>query len=362
VSPNGTPPQAGEAVRPTWRESKDGARSSLEVARSVQPQYTRSRMYPSETQPIGIRELVLRVAALGGVLVALLAALILLVRPWYLHWGATPDEYAGVLPGDELSPGAVNDTRAIDIAAPAANVFAWVAQLGQNRAGFYSYTTLENLVGCRMPDVRRLDPALQQWRLGDKLWMYPPDQLGGMGHATLLRHDPGRVLVFGTHTPLDPPGSAPTGLWSFVVEPTGDHSARLLTRGSGGAMPSLLGQAFTRTLFEPLHFAMERRMLEGIQGLAEGHPISRLTDSLQLLSWAAVLALFIGSGVLVLIGSNPERHLLGFAAAGVAFQVVTLIQPMPIVGLMLVIALGLFIGPRSRDRAPESRNLAKQES
>lgn len=322
----------------------------------------RRRIDPSEAQTIGIRQFVLRLAALSGVLVALLATLMMLVRPWYLHWGATPDEYAGVLPGDELSPGPVNDTRAIDVAAPAERVFAWVSQLGQNRAGFYSYTTLENLVGCRMPDIRRLDPALQQWRLGDKLWMYPPDQLKGMGHATLLRHDPGRALVFGTHTPLDPPGSAPTGLWSFVVEPTGEHSARLLTRGSGGAMPSLLGQAFTRTLFEPLHFAMERRMLEGIRGLAEGHPISPLTDSLQLLAWAAILALFIGCGVLVLIGSRPKRHLLGFAAAGVAFQIVTLVQPLPVVSLALVLALGLLIGPLSRDPALGAGDLLKQES
>jgi hypothetical protein len=66
--------------------------------------------------------------------------------------------------------------------------------------------------------------------------------------------------VFGTHSSLDASGSAPTGRWSFVVEPTRRQSARLLTRSSGGATRTWLGQAFTRTLFEPLHFAMERRM------------------------------------------------------------------------------------------------------
>lgn len=80
-----------------------------------------------------------------------------------------------------LSSGPPYETRAIDILAPAEQAFAWVAQLGQNRAGFYSYTALENLVGCEMPDVRQLDPALQEWTPDDKLWMYPPDELDAWG-------------------------------------------------------------------------------------------------------------------------------------------------------------------------------------
>jgi hypothetical protein len=320
----------------------------------------RPRMIARETQVATVRRFGQRLAALLGVLAVLLAALLWVVRPWYLHWGATPEEYGGVLPGDELSPGPVNDTRAIEIAAPAERVFAWVSQLGQNRAGFYSYTALENLVGCKMPEVRHLDPALQRWSVGDKLWMYPPQQLQGMGHATLLRYDPGRALVFGTHTPLDPPGSPPTGLWSFIVTPTGDESARLLTRGSGGSMPSLLGRAFTRTVFEPLHFAMERRMLEGIRALAEGRPISPVTDTLQLWAWAVTFALFIASGVLALIRTRPAQHLLGFAAAGVVFQVLTLVQPTPIVSVSLVIALGLLAWPLPR-QAP-AKDLLEQES
>lgn len=317
-------------------------------------------MKATEPQLAGVRRFALRLTVLLGVLATLLAALLVVVRPWYLHWGATPAEYRGVLPGDELSPGPVNGTRAIDIAAPAERVFAWVSQIGQTRAGFYSYTALENLVGCKMPDVRRLDPALQRWSVGDKLWMYPPDQLQGMGHATLLRFEPGRALVFGTHTPLDPPGSPPTGLWSFIVAPGADQSARLLTRGSGGAMPSLLGRAFTRTVFEPLHFAMERRMLEGIQALAEGHPISRVTDTLQLSAWVMTFALFVASGLLALLGSRPVRHLLGFAAAGVAFQVVTLLQPAPTVSISIVIVLGLLIGPLPRDRKAHAADVLGQ--
>jgi hypothetical protein len=40
--------------------------------------------------------------------------------------------------------------RAVTIDAPVEDVWPWLAQIGQDRAGFYSYEWLENLAGCRM--------------------------------------------------------------------------------------------------------------------------------------------------------------------------------------------------------------------
>ena len=55
-------------------------------------------------------------AAIGT---AALAAYWLIVRPWHLRWGATDDEVAKPLPGDELEPDpAIQMTRAITIDAP----------------------------------------------------------------------------------------------------------------------------------------------------------------------------------------------------------------------------------------------------
>lgn len=288
-----------------------------------------------------------RVAALAGVFSALMLILIAWVRPVYESWGATSTEQTQPLPGDGLVAGPVRETRAIAIAAPAARVFAWVAQLGQDRAGFYSFELLEDLAGCEMPNVQHLDPALQRWSVGMKLWMYPPDELDGMGHATLIYHDPGRALVFGTNVPTDPPGSAPTGTWSFVVEPTGTEASRLITRASGGAMPTLLGAAYNLAVFEPVHFVMERRMLEGIRGLAEGRPITRTDDALLLSTWLGTFAAFVAAGVLALWGSHFWRRLLAFAAAGVAFQIVTLAQPSPPWSVGLVLLLALLLRPGS---------------
>ncbi len=284
----------------------------------------------------------LRIGALAFAFAVLIGVLLSTVRPWYSIWGASQAEVGAHFPGDELSPNGERGTRAVSIAAASDQVFAWVSQLGQNRGGFYSYELLEDLAGCEMPNVGQLDPALQRWAPGDKLWMYPPDKLDGVGYATLLEYQPGRALVFGAHTLPDAPREPPSGTWSFIVQSTGERSSRLIVRGSGSPTPNLLGVAFNRGVFEPLHFAMERRMMEGIRGLAEGRPISRLRDALTLSSWVVTFGIFFAAAVLVVIGARWRGRLMAFVAAGVLFQVLTLAQPSPLLGIPLVLVLLLF--------------------
>ena len=95
-------------------------------------------------------------AALGAA--GALAAYVFLVRPWHLKWGATDEETKMILPGDELfEHPQLNATHAITINAPVKKVWPWLVQIGQNRGGFYSYTWLENLVGCDMHNADARD-------------------------------------------------------------------------------------------------------------------------------------------------------------------------------------------------------------
>jgi hypothetical protein len=304
----------------------------------------------------------LRLGALALAFAALVAVLLGLLRPWYTSWGASPAERRATLPGDSYTPHAPRETRALGIAAPGHQVFAWVSQLGQSRAGFYSYELLEDLAGCEMPSSSVLDPALQRWEPGDKLWMYPPDKLDGLGHATLLEYQPGRALVFGTRSPLDPSEAPFSGTWSFIVQHTSGETSRLIVRGAGTPPPHLLGMAFNRGVFEPMHFAMERRMMEGIRAHAEGQPISRLRDGAMLALWLLAFGTFVAAAVLVLAGPRWRRSLVTFVAAGVVFQILTLAQPSPWVGVPLVMALLLF-GYRSASGAgPAASGLQGQSS
>lgn len=280
---------------------------------------------------------------LGGLLASVVLLLIpfLVARPWYLSWGATDQEKTMVLPGDQIVPVAASqETRAISIAAPAEHVWAWVSQIGQDRGGFYSYEILEDLAGCQMPSVKRLDPALQLWEIGDKLWMYPPEKFAGAGHVLLTVLEPGRALGFASRQ-IGTPVTAPyDGSWSFVVHPVDERNSRLLFRGraAGGAGP--FATAFTVLGFEPVHFAMERRTLEAIKEFAEGGRPSRVENNLQVLAWTLTFLAFAGSAFLLVSGGSPGPRLATFIAAGFLFMFLTLVQPTPWLGLSLAVVLG----------------------
>lgn len=291
-----------------------------------------------------------RYLALASTLAAILSAFLMVIRPWYLRWGATDAETRRTLPGDEIIPDAAGqETRAITIHAPAHKVWPWVAQLGQDRAGFYSFDLLENLVGCEMPATDVLDARQQTWRLGDKLWMYPPRKAGGAGFATLRTFVPGRVLGFGTRlfgTPLSAPEN---GSWSFVLEPLDAYTTRLLVRGRSAPGRSLLGTAFDRLLFEPAHFVMERRMMIGLKELAEDGVRRHVRNDLLVLFWTIVFALFATAVVMTLAGRNGWRALAAVVAAAVVFQILTLGQPIIALGAVLTaVAAAILWGPRYR--------------
>ncbi|MGH7696444.1 MAG: hypothetical protein ACRENH_15770, partial [Gemmatimonadaceae bacterium] len=198
-----------------------------------------------------------------------------------------------------------------------------------------SYDVLENLVGCEMPTTDVLRSDKQQWQLGDKLWMYPEDKGGGIGFATLRAYIPGRALGFATRFTGTTLGEPENGSWSMVLQPDGS-STRLLIRGRGAHGRSLLGLAFDRSIFEPIHFAMERRMMIGIKQLVETGNRGRLSNHVSVALWAITFVVFIVAGVLVMRSKEWMRALVGFGTAGIVFQVLTLGQPPAPVGLTLV--------------------------
>jgi hypothetical protein len=283
-----------------------------------------------------------RLRYLALALAGLVAVFLLLFRSWHLSWGATYDEAHRRLPGDEIVPAAQRqETRATTILAPASEVYPWLAQLGQDRGGFYSYEILEDLVGCEITNTERIRPEFQSWKIGDKLWMYPPSKLDGIGFAVLRHHEPGRALGFATRQVGTSPEEPEDGSWSFIVEPTGEHDTRLIVRSRAGGERGFFGAAFDRLVFEPMHFVMERKMMAEIKARAEGRPPTPARDTFEVLLWTLAFAVFVGSGLL-LFWSNPEtaaRKLAVFAGAGVVFQLLTLTSPSLVLGASLVFAL-----------------------
>jgi len=90
-------------------------------------------------------------AGVGGAAIMTLACLTPFLRPLRNHWGLSAQEASSPREGDDCVPEPRwSWTHAVDVKASAEEVWPWVAQIGADRAGFYSYQWLENLAGCNV--------------------------------------------------------------------------------------------------------------------------------------------------------------------------------------------------------------------
>ena len=184
---------------------------------------------------------------------AFLGALYPLLRRPILTWGATSEEAASRLPGDELLEDTDGvSTRAITIDAPAASVWPWLAQMGPSpRGGAYTYDWIENLLGLNMHSADRVLPEFQHPQVGDTLGL-------GSNRMLLERVESGYVLVWRSEDG--------NWVWTFVLEEH-DGATRLISRNRF-RLPTLAARIGMLPM-EPGSLVMERKMLRGIQERAE---------------------------------------------------------------------------------------------
>jgi hypothetical protein len=201
-----------------------------------------------------------------------------------LRWGATQQEAAEALPGDDRTPHPrVRSTRAITIQAPPEQVWPWIVQMGIQRAGFYTHDRLERLLtfGGRYVEgvhsATRIHPELQDLKVGDLV----PYGAGVLARVEEI--EPRKHLVAGE---------------TFVLRPLPGNRTRLLVRyqamgflsaAASGVAPDaplpgrllhlalvripgaeLTARAIDFFIGDPLHHYMEVGMLRGIKQRAEG--------------------------------------------------------------------------------------------
>jgi hypothetical protein len=191
-------------------------------------------------------------------------------RRWHQHWGATDEEIARPLPGDDLiADSNLDSTHAITIHAPAEQIWPWLAQMGyEGRAGTYSYDLFERSTS---RNLDRIDPDLPPLAVGDTMPFYPGAPM------TVAVANPPRALVLWQVTvggkAIDPAG--PWGdnhvawSWTFVLEPVDATTTRLLVRMRVSYQPTAKRAPYMWLLVEPAHFVMGRRQLLGIRRRAE---------------------------------------------------------------------------------------------
>jgi hypothetical protein len=171
--------------------------------------------------------------------------------PWMNQWGLTNAQAGMALPGDGTEAGTViASTRGVTIHAPAAVVWQWLVQVGQDQAGFYSNDWLENLFLADIHNNNALHPEWQSHQKGDAVF--------GAGGAIYQRN-------YTWSTPAFQDGKM-LYLWGpLVVLPLDEQSSLLLARSYAKS------ETFINEItYGWIHFVMERGMLLGIKTRAEG--------------------------------------------------------------------------------------------
>jgi azurin len=191
--------------------------------------------------------------------------------PWHRAWGTTAAELKMPLPGDaDPRDPALEVQHAITIDAPPEDVWVWLLQLGQDRAGFYSYDWLERALGLGIHNVREVRPEWQTLQAGDMIRATPANYLGGaLGEVawTVTDLTPERALV------LD-------GRGSFVLQPMADERTRLIIRSTmGNRHRGVWSSAASLIGFQLPHFVMQRRMMLTIKALAEERYAARAAEA-----------------------------------------------------------------------------------
>jgi hypothetical protein len=194
-----------------------------------------------------------RIVAGAGALFACAAFYRRFLRPPILTWGATTQEAAARLRGDELLEDADGvSTRAITIDAPRSAVWPWIAQMGPvPRGGAYTYDWIENLLGLDMHSADRVLPEYQHPQVGDGF---------GYGANTMSFKivEPEHVLATQS--------ADGNWVWTLVLEEH-DGGTRLISRNRF-RLPRLKDKIGMIPM-EPGSLLMERKMLLGIKQRAE---------------------------------------------------------------------------------------------
>jgi hypothetical protein len=203
-----------------------------------------------------------RAGDVAGVLFLAWVSVSAALWPWHRSWGATPDDWSIALPGDHVPRTPQFEVlHAVTVDAPPSAVWPWLVQIGQDRAGFYSYDWLERLFLADIHNVTEVRPEWQERRAGDRVYATQSGYFGGvLGNRPgwLVSYvEPGRVMVLQN--------------WgTFALVPTTDGRTRFLIRStmSHERIP-VWAAAVNLATFQLPHFIMQRKMMLTIKTLAE---------------------------------------------------------------------------------------------
>lgn len=185
------------------------------------------------------------------------------------RWGATSDEVARDMPGDDIVPRARCRRRmGSRSTSDQSRCGPGSSRLGYHRAGWYTYPWVDRYLW-RIPSADQIVSALQDLVVGD---IVPDGEPGTAFYRVDVLKPPSLMVLHSTsHVPQQLKDRMRLDwTWTFELRPVGSTRTRLLLRVRGTLEP-LWARLVYEGLVVPSDFLMARSMLRGIARRAEGH-------------------------------------------------------------------------------------------
>jgi hypothetical protein len=210
----------------------------------------------------------------NGLRFAGLVAVLYAARRYYRNWGTTKDECRMSLAGDELTAGPyVQTTEAVWIDASSETVWPWLVQMGQDRAGIYTFEALENLIGLHYHNADEVHPEWLNLAPGDTVRLARKGWLGLREGLTLQVASivDGQSIVLRATSPQH----LCDMVWSFNLIPHWEDRCRLLIRVRTGLRHP--GQVLITESMGPAVAFVTRGILLGVKRRAQGQHQAELS-------------------------------------------------------------------------------------
>jgi hypothetical protein len=280
----------------------------------------------------------------GTILVIVLLVIAFAILIPAIHtWGATDTEVAQPMPGDELigNP-AVSWTHAITIDARLAQVWPWIAQIGDTRAGFYSYTFIENRFVALMAGSDAAENYKVTYVNADRIhpeWQNPtPGTQIIQGGMQVREVKTGEYLLADA---VDPDAMGVAGwVWVWALYPQdGGERTRLVIRMRILLPEAAAGNPVIGFMMDAGGFVMEQKMMQGIKLRAEGGSEPAYSEAVEIFLWLFTLSCGLVAGWFFLTRKRWTFPLSAGIDALIFLFIITFVQP----AIWLRLVLDLFL-------------------
>ena len=245
-------------------------------------------------------------------------------------WGATEEEVAMTMEGDNIAP-FITSTRAITIDAPVANVWQWVMQIGADRGGFYSYYFIEEAMGYITREQQIIKAEFNDFVVGDVVRGSIKEEKSLIVYrfpVVSVKHEQYLILEnWGT----------------FLLKKIDDKQTRLIVRTHGRESDNILF-ILLHKVEVAMHFLMERRTLMGIKSRAEAGESPAFDETADKYWFTGVVLSAMMICLIIFISRGLSALYISFAVSFSWLLLLYQLPPAPIFSFSLFFILVIISG------------------